>query len=51
MSYNPAKILGIENRREIKIDLDEKWVVKSAEFASKCKISPYENMELKGKVL
>lgn len=51
MSYNPAKILGIENRREIRVDLDEKWVVKSSEFVSKCKISPYENMELKGKVL
>lgn len=51
MSYNPAKILRVENRREIKVDLDEKWVVKSAEFASKCKISPYENMILKGKVL
>lgn len=51
MSYNPAKILGVENRREIKVDLDEKWVVKSAEFKSKCKISPYENMELKGKVI
>lgn len=51
MCYNPAKILGIENRRKIKVDLEEKWVVKSAEFQSKCKISPYENMELKGKVL
>ncbi len=51
MCYNPAKILGIENRREIKADLDEKWVVKSAEFQSKCKVSPYENMELKGRVL
>lgn len=51
MSYNPARILSVENRREIKVDLDEKWVVKSAEFASKCKVSPYENMILKGKVL
>ncbi len=51
MSYNPARILGIENKREIKVDLEEKWVVKSAEFQSKCKISPYENMELKGRVL
>ncbi len=51
MCYNPAKILGIKNTREISVDLDEKWVVKSAEFQSKCKISPYENMELKGKVI
>jgi len=51
MSYNPAKILGIENRREICVDLDEEWVVKSAEFKSKCKISPYEGRRLKGKVI
>ena len=51
MCYNPAKILGIENRREIRVDLEEKWVVKAAEFASKCKISPYEDMVLKGQVL
>lgn len=51
MCYNPAKILGIENRREITADLEEEWVVKSAEFKSKCKISPYEGMRLKGKVI
>lgn len=51
MCYNPAKILGIENKREITVDLDVEWVVKSAEFKSKCKISPYENMRLRGKVL
>ncbi len=51
MCYNPARILGIENKREITVDLDEEWVVKSAEFKSKCKISPYENMRLRGKVL
>lgn len=51
MCYNPAKILGVENRRETRVNLDETWVVKSAEFRSKCKISPYENMQLKGKVI
>lgn len=51
MSYNPAKILGIENRREIEVDLEEEWVVKSVEFKSKCKISPYEGMKLIGKVI
>lgn len=51
MSYNPAKILGIENKREIKVDLEEEWVVKSAEFKSKCKISPYENMKVRGRVI
>ncbi len=51
MCYNPAKILGIENRREIEVNLEEEWVVKSDEFKSKCKISPYEGMKLKGKVI
>ena len=51
MSYNPAKILGIENKREIKVDLDAEWIVKPAEFKSKCKISPYENMKVRGKVI
>lgn len=51
MCYNPAKILGIENRREIAVDLDEEWVVKSVEFKSKCKISPYEGMKLRGRVV
>ncbi len=51
MCYNPAKILGIENKREIEVDLEEEWIVKSAEFKSKCKISPYEGMKLKGKVI
>lgn len=51
MVYNPAKILKIQNNRTIKVDLSETWVVKAAQFKSKCKISPYENMKLKGKVI
>ena len=31
--------------------LDETWIVKAENFESKCKISPYENMELKGKII
>lgn len=51
MSEAPKRILGIKNDKMIKVDLDETWVVKSFDFKSKCKISPYENMKLKGKVL
>ena len=48
MSQNPKKILGIKNDKKVKFDLDKKWQVKGAEFASKCKITPYEGMILKG---
>ncbi len=51
MALNPARILKIENNQKIKVDLEKTWVVKAAEFETKCKISPYENMELKGAAL
>lgn len=51
MAIAPRKILGINPKKEIEIDLNQAWVVKGAEFQSKCKITPYENMELKGKIL
>ncbi|MBE7706258.1 MAG: dihydroorotase [Cyanobacteria bacterium SIG30] len=51
MATNPAKILKIENNKTIKIDLDKMWQVKAQNFKTKCKISPYENMVLKGKIL
>ncbi len=48
MSNNPAKILGIEIKQKNKFDLDKIYTVHGAEFASKCKVTPYENMILKG---
>lgn len=48
MSQNPQKILGIENNKKVKFDLDARWTVRGAEFESKCKVTPYENMQLKG---
>ena len=45
---NPAKILGIEIKQKNKFDLDKTYTVHGAEFASKCKVTPYENMTLKG---
>ena len=58
MSYNPAKILGLEGG-EIKeggvadftiADLDEKWVVDPDKFVSKGKNTPFTGYELEGVV-
>ena len=51
MAYAPRRILNIEDNSTINVDLDKKWIVKSELFKSKCKISPYEGLELKGKVI
>ena len=51
MAYAPRKLLNINPKREITVDLDEKWTAKGENFNSKCKITPYQNMELKGKIL
>ena len=48
MSNNPAKILGIKVIGKNKFDLDKTYTVHGVDFASKCKITPYENMTLKG---
>lgn len=51
MAYAPRKILGVELKKEVGFDPDLKWVVKGENFETKCKITPYQNMELKGKIL
>ena len=51
MAYNPRKILRIENKKFIKIAPDEEWVVFPAHFKTKCKISPYKGMRLKGVII
>lgn len=60
MSKNPAKILGLNNKGEIKqgydadiiiIDKDTEKTVKSNEFVSRAKYSPYENMTVFGDIL
>jgi len=57
---NPAKILGIENFGKIEvgnsanlaiIDADLSWIVKGENFKSKCKFTPFEGMNLKGKAI
>lgn len=59
LSVNPAKILGLKGQGEIKVgqkanlavvDPNIKYKVNAANFKSKCKISPFESMEFKGKV-
>ena len=51
MAYNPRKILGINNKKMIKVALDEEWIVVPSQFKSKCKTSPYKGMKLKGKII
>lgn len=59
MCANPARIFGIKERGVLKegnfaditiADPKEKWAVKADSFESKCGWSPYEGMELKGRV-
>lgn len=58
LSTNPAKILNLKDQGQIKIgqianltiiDPDLEYTVKAEEFKSKCKISPFNGMTLKGK--
>lgn len=59
LSINPAKILGLKNQGTIKIgqkanlaviDPTIIYNVDASKFKSKCKISPFEGMEFKGKI-
>jgi len=60
LSVNPAKILGLKNHGQIKIgevanltiiDPNITYKVKAEEFKTKCKITLFEGMELKGKAI
>ena len=51
MAYNPRRILRINNKKMINVALDEYWVVAPSLSKSKCKISPYKGMKLKGKII
>lgn len=48
MAINPRRILGIKNDKKVKFDLNAKWTVKGEDFESKCKVTPYEGMTLRG---
>lgn len=58
LTYAPSSILNIPNQGSIEvgkeanltvIDLNEEWVVNASEFKSKCRISPFDKLKLKGK--
>lgn len=52
MSINPAKILGLNNEDNFAIaDLSTVSKVRSEEFLSKGKSSPFDGMELKGEII
>lgn len=51
MAYNPRKILNIKNDKKTKVILDAKRIIDPLKFESKCKVSPYKDMELKGIVV
>jgi len=51
MAYNPRRILGINNKKMIKVALDETWIVVPSQFKTKCKVSPYKGMKLKGIII
>lgn len=60
MSSNPAKILGLNDFGSIRIgqkanltliDDDLRYVVNEEEFKTKCKMSPFNKMEFKGKAV
>lgn len=51
MAYNPRKILKIKNQKMIKTALNEEWLVVPSLFKTKCKVSPYKGMKLKGRVI
>ena len=51
MAFNPRKILKINNKKMIKVALDETWIVAPSLFKTKSKVSPYKGMKLKGKII
>lgn len=60
MSKNPANVLGLKNKGEIKegydadiiiVDKEKEKIIKSSEFLSRAKYSPYENMKVFGEVI
>lgn len=57
LTSNPAKILNLKDQGNIEIgktanltiiDLNEERIVDASKFKSKCRISPFDGMKLKG---
>lgn len=60
MSYNPSKILGLSKKGCIKeendadliiVDIDESYKIDASQFLSKAKYSPFDKLEVKGKII
>lgn len=58
LSYNPSQILNLKNQGKIEegceanltvFDLNEEWIADASKFKSKCRISPFDKVRLKGK--
>ena len=52
MYTNPQRIFGIRNQEQTRVEFDPdvRWEVKGADLQSRCKWSPFEGFNLKGKV-
>ncbi len=48
LSINPRKILGIQNDKKVKYDLDKEFIIEGAKSPSFCKITPYEGLKMRG---
>ena len=51
MAIKPAEILGVENNMKIQVDTEAEWIFRAENSKSKCKVSPYNNMKMIGKVI
>ncbi|MBE7705013.1 MAG: dihydroorotase [Cyanobacteria bacterium SIG29] len=60
LNANPANILNLKEQGSIEIgkkanmtviDLDKEWTVDASNFKSKCRISPFDKQQLKGKAI
>lgn len=51
MASAPKEILRIENNKKIKVDTELEWVYSAQNSKSKCRVSPYDNMKMIGKVV
>ncbi|MBI4244660.1 MAG: dihydroorotase [Planctomycetes bacterium] len=60
LTSNPAKVLNMDDRGSLKpgstadvvvLDTEAKWIVDTSKFKSKCRVSPYSNFDMKGRVV